>query len=132
MIFNSWLHFTNNNFSTPTSIQEILDQPIFLNSHTKLNFSSDNPYFYCIPPRNISDKFTIFKDLFRFLQPSLVFSTLFDKKLGFPTTNHKITYKQITTNHKITYKQITYKLSMDLIPIIGRTYLELELLKNPF
>ena len=43
------LHFTNNNFPTPTSVEEILSQPIFLNQHTKLKFSSDNPYFYCIP-----------------------------------------------------------------------------------
>ena len=42
---NSWLSFTNNNFPTPKSIEEILDQPLFLNPHTKLDFNSDNPYF---------------------------------------------------------------------------------------
>ena len=45
-MLNAWLHFTNNDFRTPTSIEEILDQPLFLNSHTKLDFSSNNPYFY--------------------------------------------------------------------------------------
>ena len=30
------------------SIEEILDQPLFLNPHTKLDFNSDKTYFYCI------------------------------------------------------------------------------------
>ena len=101
-LLNAWLHFTNNNFRTPTSIEEILDQPMFLNPHTKLDFSSDNPYFYCIPPRNISDKFTIIRDLCRFLQPGLISSTTFDKKLGFPKANHMRIHKCITyliSNH---------------------------------
>ena len=37
------------------SVEEILDQPIFLNLHTKLDFNSDNPYFRFILPRNNSD-----------------------------------------------------------------------------
>ena len=41
-LLNAWLHFTNNNFPTLTPIEEILDQPIFLNPLTKLGFSSDN------------------------------------------------------------------------------------------
>ena len=41
-----------------------------------------------IPPRNISDKFTITWDLCRFLQPGLISSTIFCKKLDFPTVNH--------------------------------------------
>ena len=94
-LLNVWLHFTNNNFPTPTSIKEILDQPIFLNPHTKLDFISDNQHFHCIPPRNILDKFTIIRDLCRFLQPGLICSTTFDKKLGFPTSNHKRIYKLI-------------------------------------
>ena len=44
-LLNTWLHFTNNDFATPTSIEEILGQPLFLNPHTKLDFSSNNPYF---------------------------------------------------------------------------------------
>ena len=66
---NAWLHFTNNAFPPPTSIEEILDQPLFLNPHTTLPYNSDNPYFYCLPPQNISDKFTTIRDIFRFLQP---------------------------------------------------------------
>ena len=50
-LFNAWLHFTNNEFPTPASIKEILAQPIFLNPPTKLDFSLDNPYIFCIPPK---------------------------------------------------------------------------------
>ena len=94
-LLSAWLHFTNNNFHIPTSVGQILDQPIFLDPHTKLDFSSDNPYFYCIPPRNMWDKFTIVRDLCRFLQPGLISFTTFDEKLGFPTANHKRIYKII-------------------------------------
>ena len=94
-LLNAWLHFTNNNFPIAASIEEILDHPIFLNPHTKLDFSSDKPYFYCIPPRNISDKFTIIKDLCRFLQPGLISCTTFDEEQGFLTTNYERIYKLI-------------------------------------
>ena len=30
-LLNAWLHFTNNNFPTVTSIEKILDQPLFSN-----------------------------------------------------------------------------------------------------
>ena len=76
------------------SIDETLEQLIFSSPHAKLNFSSDNPYFYYIPPRNISDKFT--KDFCRFPQPSLVSSTTFDEKLGFPISNYKRIHELIT------------------------------------
>ena len=88
-LLNAWLHFTNSNFPTRTSNVEILDQPIFLNRHPKLEFSSDNPYIYCIQPRNISNKYTIIKDLYRFLQPGLISSMTSDEKLRFPNANHK-------------------------------------------
>ena len=55
---------------------------ISLNPHTKLDFKHH-------PTRNISDKFTIIRDLCRFLQPGLIFSTIFGKKLDFPTANQK-------------------------------------------
>ena len=90
--------------------------PIFLNPHTRLDFSSDNQYFYRVPLRNISDKFTIIKDLCRFLQPGLISSTTLCKKIDFPTANHK--------------KYIN--LLSDWFPVIGNTYLELKLLKNIF
>ena len=80
---NAWLHFKINNFRAPTYIGEILDQPIFLKPRNKLDISYDNPYFYCIPSRNISDKFTIIRDLCRFILPGLISSTAFDEKLGF-------------------------------------------------
>ena len=94
-LINGWLHFTNNNFPTSTYMEEILDQPIFSNPHTKLDFNSENPYFYCILPRNISEKFIIIRDLCRFLQPGLISSTTSDEKLGFHTANHKRIYKLI-------------------------------------
>ena len=67
-LLNAWLHLTNNNFPAHMSIEKILDQSIFLNPHARLDFSSDNAYLYSIPPRNISDKLTIFWDLCRFLK----------------------------------------------------------------
>ena len=86
-LLNVCLYFTNNNFPTLTSIEEILGQHILLNAHTKLDCSSDNLYFYCIPSRNISDKFTIIRDLCGFRQLGPI--TPFDAKIGFPTANHK-------------------------------------------
>ena len=50
---------------------------------------SDNLYFYTIPTRNISDKFAIIRDLGRFLQPGLISSTTFLKKIDFHTANHR-------------------------------------------
>ena len=76
-LVNAWLHFTNNKFPTTMCIEEILDQPIFLNLHTKLDFNSDNPYFRFILPRNNPDLFTITRDLCRFLPPGLT-SLLYD------------------------------------------------------
>ena len=94
-ILNAWLFFTNNNFPTPKSIEEIIDQPLCLNPRTKLDFNSDNPYFYCIPPKNISDKFTIIRNICRFLQPGFICSRSFEEKLDLPTANHIQIYKAI-------------------------------------
>ena len=88
-LINAWQRFINSNFTTPTSIEEMLDKPIFSNQYSKLDFSSDGPYFYCVPPRNISDKFTAIWYLCRFLQPGLISSTTLDEKLGFSTSSHK-------------------------------------------
>ena len=77
------------------SIKGILEQPTFLNSNTKLDFSYANPYLCCIPPKNISENFTIIEGLFRFLQKGLISSATFDKKVGFLTANHKRIYKLI-------------------------------------
>ena len=52
------------------SIEEILDQPIFLNPHTRMNCKHT-------PPRNISS--LPLWDLCRFLQPGLTSSTIFHK-----------------------------------------------------
>ena len=56
-LLNAWLHFTNNKFPEPMLIEEIFYQLIHLNPYTKLEFSSDNPSFYCIAPKNISSNY---------------------------------------------------------------------------
>ena len=66
-----------------------------LNPPTKEDFRSSNPYFYCIQPRNILKNYNIIRDLSRFLQPVLISSTIFNKKLGYPTANHEMIYKII-------------------------------------
>ena len=48
---------------------------------------TNNPYFYCTPPRNISDKDTITRDLCTFLHASLISYTTFDEELVIPTAN---------------------------------------------
>ena len=90
---NGWLHFVINKFPIPTSIVKFLEQSIFLNLHTKVDFISDNMYFFCIPPRNTSEKFTINRDLCTFL--GLISCKTFDEKLSFHTTNHKRIFKLI-------------------------------------
>ena len=94
-LLNAWLHFTNNDFPTPTSIEEILDQPLFLNPHTKLDFSSNNPYFYCIPPNNVSDKFNTIRDICKSLQPGFISPRSFKEKLNLSTANYSDIYKLI-------------------------------------
>ena len=71
-LLNPCLHFTINKFTIPEHIEEILEQPILLNPHTKLSFSSNNPYFYSIPTKNITGKLTIIRDLCQFLQTVLI------------------------------------------------------------
>ena len=40
-VLYGWLHLTNKNFPGHMSIEEIIDQHISLNQHTRLDFSSD-------------------------------------------------------------------------------------------
>ena len=46
------------NFLPPTCKKDIFDQLIFLNSHNKLDFYSNKPFFF-VPPKNMSDKFNL-------------------------------------------------------------------------
>ena len=69
--------------------------PFFLNPHTKLHFNSDNPYSYCLPPQNICDKFTIIRNICRFLQPGFISSVSFREKLSLPNVKHNRIYKSI-------------------------------------
>ena len=92
-------------------IEEILDQPIFLNCLNKFGFSSVNPYFYSSQREVIANKFTIIKDMCRFFQP------------GF------ISYKRVEENLGYT-RLITKRYIMDLIPNEWKHKLEAGLLKN--
>ena len=76
------LHFINNNLTIPTHIEETLEQLIILNPHNNLNFSSNNPYFFNIPTKNITDKFTMIRDLCQFFQPAFI---SYFNLLSFPT-----------------------------------------------
>lgn len=73
-------------------IEEIIEQPIFLNPHNKLNVGSNTVYFHSIPPKHITDKFTIIKDLCIFLQPGLISHLRFEEKLGHIHLNPKIIF----------------------------------------
>ena len=103
-LLNAWLHFTSLT-SLPTSTEELLDQ-LISSPHTKMDFTSDNPYFYCIRPGNISNKFTIIRDLCRFLPPDLISSMTFYDKLGFPTANHKKIYELIMDSTHSDWKHL--------------------------
>ena len=56
-----WLHLTNNNFPAFISIEEILDQTIFLNPHTRMDFKHPTQKYF---------KFTIIRDLVDFCNRS--------------------------------------------------------------
>ena len=81
-LLNPWLHFINNKFTIPTHIEEVLEEPVILNPHMKLNFSSNNPYFDCIPLKNVTNEFTIIRELCRFFQLGLIYYTRFEEKPG--------------------------------------------------
>ena len=66
----AWLYLTNNTFPAFISIEEILDQHIFLNPHTRKEFKHTTQEYF---------KFTFIRDLCRFLQPGLTSSTIFHK-----------------------------------------------------
>ena len=103
-LLNAWLHFSNNDFPAPTSIEEILDQPLFLNAHTKLDFSSKNPYFYCIPPSNVSDIFNTIRNICKFLQPGFISPRSFKEKQNLATANYNDIYNfiiQLIPNDRI-------------------------------
>ena len=60
--------FYQNNKKFPLT-KEILNQPIYLNLTTKLNFSSSNPnIFYIVTSSTITDKCTLVRDLCKLFQ----------------------------------------------------------------
>ena len=77
-----------------TYIEEFFDRPIFLTQHTKLGFCSNKPFFYCVLPKYISDKFTLIRELCRFLRLGLI-SISFEKELGLYNVKHEWMYKPI-------------------------------------
>ena len=58
--------------------------PFLEPTYYKVPYNSDNPYFYCLPPQNISDKFSTITDICRFLQPGLIPSATFGEKTKSP------------------------------------------------
>ena len=50
----AWLHLTNNNFPAFISIEEVLDQPIFVKPHTRMDFKHPTQEYF---------KFTIIREL---------------------------------------------------------------------
>ena len=68
--------------SLPISIEEILVQTISLNPHTRLDFKHHPTQEYFRQIYHYLGPFC------RFLQPGLISSTIFCKKLDFPTVNH--------------------------------------------
>ena len=102
----AWLHLTNDKFPTFISAAEILDQLIFFEPHTRMDFRHPTKEYF---------KFTIITGIFRFLQAPLP-QHFIRILLDFPTVNHKRYLNLLWTQ----------------LPVIGNNYLELKLLKNPF
>ena len=104
----SWPHLTNNNLPAPISIEEILDQLIFLNPHSRLDIEH--------PTQKYFRKFTIISVLCRFLERGLISSNIFCKKPDLSAANHKRCINLLWAQ----------------FPMIGKTYLKLKVLKNSF
>ena len=81
-LLNPCLHFTSKKLTILTHIEEAPGKPIILNPHANLNFNSNNLCFAGIPTKNITDKFTIIRDLCQFLQSGVISYTRFEEKLG--------------------------------------------------
>ena len=105
----AWLHLTNNNFPAFIAIEEIVDQSIFLNQHTRMDFKQPIQEYF---------KFTIIRNLCRFLQPGITSSTTIFHK-SFTRFSYCQPYK-------------IFKLIMGSIPNDWKHLLRLKLLKNPF
>ena len=71
-----------------TYIEEFLDRLTLLNQRIKQEIYSNDPFFYCVPPKSISEKFTLNRDLCRFLQPGLIF-IIFGRKLRLSNFNYE-------------------------------------------
>ena len=100
------LHFINKNFPSLTSIEKILDRPIFLNPRSKQDFSSDKSHFYCIPPRDVQNKFSINRNLCRFpTKPNFLYDIWWKTRFS---------YCQVQTLYGL--NSVKHKLNMDLIP----------------
>ena len=80
---------------TSSHREEILDQYIFFKSTHKLALDSNNPYFYCIPPKKITGKFTIIRGICKFSQPGLISSMKYEEKLSHTNLNPKRIYLYI-------------------------------------
>ena len=108
----AWLHLANNNFTTFISIEDILDQPIFLNPRTRMDFKYP-----------IQD---YFRQIYHY-QGSLQISTTRSSLLFNISQEFYQKIQNITYNHT---KYINLLLAQ--FPMTVNTYLELKLPKNSF
>ena len=65
-LFNDCLHFTNIQFPTSSHKEEILNQSIFRNFLTELDFKSNKPYFTVSHQNILQIKFAIIRDICKF------------------------------------------------------------------
>ena len=100
-MLNPCLHFTNNKLTIPTREEEILKQPIILNPHTKLKFSTNNLYFYSIPP-----------EILQMNLPKLETSVNFFNLFSFPTRDLKRNWVIVLNEWKHKIKKETSRKSL--------------------
>ena len=90
-----------------TCLPQLLQKKFFTNPSFRTHTPSWTVFLIIhISITSHTNKHTIIRDLCRFLKPGLIFSTTFDKKLGFPTAKHKRIYKLIMALISSNWKQL--------------------------
>ena len=103
-MLNRSLHFTYSKLPD-AYIEETREQPIILNLYIKLSFSSSNPYFYSSPTKNITNKFTIIRDLCQFFELGLISYKRFGSY--FPMTGSAKLAKKLLKNPSLRIPVLT-------------------------
>ena len=76
-MINAWLHVFENNKNLNLT-KEVLNQPIFFEPQTKLNFDSNNPKsLYIVTSNTITDKCILIRDRCKLFQQGFFLSTRF-------------------------------------------------------